>query len=275
MTDVVACCGGSLVMTGVLLFVAVTPVASQQRAQLAGLPHVITASPSIHRAAGLWPSGTSWKTAGGRALRDPGTWLPAAGAVIIAAGGWDSKISRWSTTHTPVFGSHESAVKASDDLRLATHMVMVGSAFLPSDTGSFWKKALGRLVWEQAGAVSAALMTRAVKVAVRRTRPDGSDRLSFPSGHASDAFAYTAASVRNFSDVAMNRTVRVGVDATATLVAVGTAWARVEGSKHYPTDVLVGAAVGNAVSVVFSELRRLRREQSQLVTRPPAAQRPR
>ena len=33
------------------------------------------------------------------------------------------------------------------------------------------------------------------------------------------------------------------------LIAAGTAWARVEGGVHYPSDVLFGAALGNFVAV--------------------------
>ncbi len=32
-------------------------------------------------------------------------------------------------------------------------------------------------------------------------------------------------------------------------IAWGTAWARVEGGKHYPSDVLFGAALGNFVAI--------------------------
>ena len=33
------------------------------------------------------------------------------------------------------------------------------------------------------------------------------------------------------------------------MIAAGTAWARVEGCKHYPSDVLFGAALGNFVAI--------------------------
>jgi hypothetical protein len=36
-------------------------------------------------------------------------------------------------------------------------------------------------------------------------------------------------------------------------VAVATAWARVEAEKHYPTDVLVGAALGHFLTAVIHD----------------------
>jgi membrane-associated phospholipid phosphatase len=208
----------------------------------------------------LWPSGAEWKRAGGRALRDPGTWLPAFGAAVIAIGGWDRQISNWAARETPVFGSQRAALAGSDDLRLASHVVLLGSVFLAKeDSGSYWASKAKRLVWQHVGSFTASLVSLALKASTRRLRPDGSERLSFPSGHSTRAFANSAAIVRNLSDAKLGTVVRLGGDAGAEFIAVGTAWARVEAGLHYPTDVLVGAAVGNFVSTVFCELLRGRR----------------
>ena len=40
----------------------------------------------------------------------------------------------------------------------------------------------------------------------------------------------------------------------AGAVTVGTAWARVESGDHYPSDVLVGMALGNFVGAVFAQV---------------------
>ena len=77
--------------------------------------------------------------------------------------------------------------------------------------------------------------TFALNVTVRRARP-GSDRhSSFPSGHASTAFAAATLIDRNSGHA-------WGIPAYA--LAAVTAVSRVESGRHYPSDVLAGAALG-------------------------------
>ena len=79
------------------------------------------------------------------------------------------------------------------------------------------------------------LLTFGMKSAVRRERPDGSDELSFPSGHASSSFA--AATV---VDAAFGH--RAG--ALAFVLAAWTAASRLEEHKHFLSDVVAGAGLG-------------------------------
>lgn len=87
----------------------------------------------------------------------------------------------------------------------------------------------------------ATLLVTGTKVAVNRTRPDGS-QYSFPSGHAITAFCF-APVIQKYGGWEM------GIPAYA--LATVTAFARVEGYHHYLSDVIAGAAlgviVGNAV----------------------------
>jgi membrane-associated phospholipid phosphatase len=66
-----------------------------------------------------------------------------------------------------------------------------------------------------------------------------------PSGHASSAFSGMALANRNLDYIQMHPYARNGLKAANIAAAASVAWARVEGEKHYPTDVLVGAALGN------------------------------
>lgn len=143
-----------------------------------------------------------------------------------------------------------------------------GAALVPSLTGDgdFWPGAtmFGETVLLTLGS------TEVLKRAVARHRPytyntelddgtleqmigpDSADaRASFPSGHASMAFAsatFTASVLtRSYSwpgevDAAV-WSVTLGA---ATLTAIG----RVRAGKHFPTDVIVGALLGSAVGLL-------------------------
>ena len=84
--------------------------------------------------------------------------------------------------------------------------------------------------------VISAVMTNAVKVAVRRPRPDGGAN-SFPSGHTSAIFASAAVLQRHYGW-------KAGIP--AYFVASYTGVSRLSESKHFPSDILFGAAVGLA-----------------------------
>jgi membrane-associated phospholipid phosphatase len=85
--------------------------------------------------------------------------------------------------------------------------------------------------------VVSASLTGAVKLAVRRERPDGSSRLSFPSGHTSAAFATATVIQRRYGSKA---------GAPAYAVAAWVAASRLNEDKHFLSDVTFGAAIGIA-----------------------------
>jgi membrane-associated phospholipid phosphatase len=87
-------------------------------------------------------------------------------------------------------------------------------------------------------AIVSTVYTSALKSAVQRNRPDGSNRLSFPSGHTSGAFAMAAVFDAHYGP-------KVGVPAYAAAAAIGLS--RIERSKHHLSDVLAGATLGYLV----------------------------
>jgi membrane-associated phospholipid phosphatase len=186
-------------------------------------------------------------------MKAPGTWVPAIGAAVIGLGGWDAAVSDWARENTPVFGTQERAAETSTDLRTASHIVMILSAVLVSATEKPWRARLERLAWEHAGAIVTTGITGGVKGATGRLRPDGSDDSSFPSGHTSRAFAYAAASDRNIDAMGAGRAATWTLRGGTWVLAAGTGWARVEAGAHFPTDVLVGAALGNFVATFVYE----------------------
>ena len=92
---------------------------------------------------------------------------------------------------------------------------------------------------EQAGLAmgGTSILTYGLKKAIPETRPDGSGRDSFPSGHTSVSFAAAASLEKRYGWQA-------GIPAFAVASFVGLA--RVEAKKHYVGDVLAGAAIGSA-----------------------------
>lgn len=80
--------------------------------------------------------------------------------------------------------------------------------------------------------------TALLKVAVQRERPDGSDRHSFPSGHASHAFTLAAVSQHHYGW-------KLGVPMYAAAAVVS--YSRLVRDKHYLSDVVAGATLGFVV----------------------------
>jgi membrane-associated phospholipid phosphatase len=90
--------------------------------------------------------------------------------------------------------------------------------------------------------VRAQLVTQAltlgIKASVRRERPDGQGRLSFPSGHSSTTFATASVLASHFGW-------RVALP--GYLVATYVASSRLHENRHNASDVIFGAALGVAV----------------------------
>ncbi len=211
------------------------------------------AGPALAGDGRFWPTKERWRDAFRTAVRDPVTWAPAAGAAVVGIGGWDGTISDWAVRETPVFGSTGNALRWSDDLRTASHLGMLATLFLVDEPDHSWRAGTKRFLVQHVSAVTATSLTSGLKQATDRERPDSSDRLSFPSGHSSRAFSYAASARRNLRNSRLSPKTRTGLEAAAISLAAGTAWARVEAGKHYPSDVLVGAALGNFISVLIND----------------------
>jgi membrane-associated phospholipid phosphatase len=82
---------------------------------------------------------------------------------------------------------------------------------------------------------------------------------SFPSGHATMAFASAAYLATVFAAYHPDSPLALPVALGGFLVAGATAALRVAAGQHFVTDVLVGAALGTACGVVVPLLHRPRR----------------
>lgn len=85
--------------------------------------------------------------------------------------------------------------------------------------------------------------TEALKFAVGRERPDSSDHCSFPSGHTSTAFQAA-------SFIQIRYGWAAGVPAYVGATFVG--FSRVRARRHYTSDVVAGAVLGTASSLLFT-----------------------
>lgn len=191
------------------------------------------------------------------AARDPWTWVPVAGAAVIAATKNDERISQWATAKTPVFGSHEAASEASDRFRsyASESAWLIFAAAPPQGEGNWLTEkgsfASGNLM----GLALARSSVGVLKSATQRERPNGSSTHdSFPSSHSSDAFAHASLARYYAGDQQPHQPLRTGMQWASNGFAFATAWGRVEGGFHYPTDVLMGAALANFTTRFFMRM---------------------
>jgi len=108
---------------------------------------------------------------------------------------------------------------------------------------------IGKIVHNQKGAevgrdivraqIVSQVMVQTLKFTIQRERPDGSNSQSFPSGHASSAFASAVVLHRHYGW-------KVGVPAYA--LGSYVALARMSWNRHHATDVVMGAGFGIAAA---------------------------
>lgn len=191
-----------------------------------------------------------------RAAKSPYTWAPLAGALLLQIDDWDEDISDWAADKTPLFGSQNSARNASDTLRnLSVAALIVTTLATPSgESSNDWLAAKGKGL---AVAAAANLLngetTTGLKNWSDRTRPDGSSDSSFPSGHSSVAAVNATLAARNLQSIDLGANYRRAMRIGFGVFAGGAAWARVEAKVHFPSDVLVGAALGHFIGAFIND----------------------
>lgn len=171
---------------------------------------------------------------------------------------YDEKVSDWAVEQTPIFGSVEDAKDASDLLRT----VLVGEAFATAllvpvgepDSGMGWlinKVAVEGV--ELAAWQTTSILTSSLKDLADRKRPDGQGDNSFPSGHTSGAFSAVTLANRNLDVIPMNSVLRMSIQIGNIGLASAVGWARIEGNRHFPSDVFAGAALGRFLTIFIHD----------------------
>jgi len=153
---------------------------------------------------------------------------------------WDDDVKGKLEGVFPVEGSADvtNVIGASNfNLPVSAGMWVLGKAARQPKLEQLGSNLLRTLVYTQ-------VVVAPVKVAVRRERPDGSNRLSFPSGHTANSCALARMLERQYGH-------RVGIPlyVFSAFVAAG----RIEDDRHYVSDVVMGAflgaIVGNSVTL--------------------------
>ena len=133
-----------------------------------------------------------------------------------------------------------------DALRYTMPILTLGTALLHKDeTGDamqFTKTMAGTLG-----------VTYALKWTVRKTRPNGENNLSFPSGHTSVAFASAAFVQRTYGW-------KLGIPAYGLASYVG--YTRIKVKKHDGWDVFAGAVIGTGIAYWFTRPGAKRRKKN-------------
>jgi membrane-associated phospholipid phosphatase len=144
---------------------------------------------------------------------------------------------------------HQTVLEAREHLQPVERFAPgnVGGGFLVQTGAAFAALAVGRvsgnsrLAYVGADLARAQLVSQtfvqALKFTTGRTRPDGSNAQSFPSGHTASAAATASVLQRHFGW-------KVGGPAYA--FAGYVAASRMSADKHHLSDVLMGAAIGVA-----------------------------
>ncbi len=145
----------------------------------------------------------------------------------------------------------------SDNEPMLFGLMALGAAslFLPSPEDGedySWQLRADRMAVFAMGMLFTELETNILKRVIRRTRPDGSDNRSRPSGHSSAtaaAMSFAADCLRDWirpqdEPIFLHRVWKEAVCAAPYLAVGYMCLARVQMNKHYLTDTLLGAAIG-------------------------------
>lgn len=101
------------------------------------------------------------------------------------------------------------------------------------------KSSWGRMLVSDAfSAVIMGTVVQTLKTSTRITRPDGSDKHSFPSGHTATAFMTATMLSKEYGRI----TPWIGIGAYSFATATGLM--RIANNKHWLSDVLTGAGIG-------------------------------
>ena len=159
-----------------------------------------------------------------------GLWLGGAGALALAVHPKDRTITQQASGALGLEEVLDSGEPLGDGLVQASGAL---GAYLVGRFANRPDVAIVGADLVRAQIITAGI-TRGIKVAANRQRPDGS-KYSFPSGHAASSFATATVLERHFGW-------KVGLPAYG--LAAYVAGSRLSENRHYLSDVIFGAGIG-------------------------------
>ncbi len=205
----------------------------------------------------LTPGWDRIKESAVNAALSPETWMPVAASLALQVDDMDKRISDWASRKNPVFGSKENASNWANYLEDSSGAVYFATVMAtPSgDDPSGWltAKAKGLAIGVAASGITSGSTSLLKKIAKRARPNDPNSDKSLPSGHASGAAVFTTLARRNLESISLSPGSRLFADIGIVGLAIGTGWSRVEAKAHYPSDVLVGYALGHFFSAFIND----------------------
>jgi membrane-associated phospholipid phosphatase len=161
---------------------------------------------------------------------DTAAWLAGGGALALAVHPADDDLNARLAKHRGFFraGGHIGSVYVQGGTGIVTYII--GRRIRNEKVKHLGTDLLSSQIVAQA-------ITQAIKISVRRDRPDHSNKHSFPSGHASSTFASATVLQRHLGWKAALPTYTI-----ASYVAIS----RMHENRHHLSDVVFGAALGVA-----------------------------
>lgn len=166
-------------------------------------------------------------------------WIPLASGTVLTAtvfdlrGKWENPLqSKWSNRHP--FGTTANSV--GDILgQLIPNFLYSAGMYSDYWWGSHDRKNRERAILMFRATVYSGAVATVVKYSVHETRPNGSDRKSFPSGHTTSAFAFA-------SIIGAEHAWYWSVPAYTLATFIGAT--RISSNMHRLHDVIGGATIG-------------------------------
>ena len=174
---------------------------------------------------------------------------------MFSIGDLDEETLDWAMEHNPIFGNIDNAKDWSDDLAVAASLNWLATGVMtPSGDSQYWENKARGLGMQALTLVATRSVTDGLKSATNRERPDRPEKdNSFPSLHTSGAAAAGTLAARNIEHLELTARQKKYWQAGSYALAGLTGWARIEGNRHYPSDVLFGYALGHFLAAFIND----------------------
>lgn len=172
-------------------------------------------------------------------------FIPLALSAGFYISGLDYHIEQFSRQFQPVFGSTLLAQRRSDQFRTLLKWEAIVVTLLSLDAQKHWNVKIAAMNFSQfiIGYSLTINATYALKHLTHRKRPDNSNLHSFPSAHVSSATFFTLQIMNHINMNYIPGSISQLIKWESVLLTGAVGWGRIEGNKHYVSDVLGGVAV--------------------------------